>query len=265
MSVPILLLVIAIALSLLMAAAWTIARRPGFSGWTDVIWTFAVGFVGAGAALAPITGPPQARQWLVATLILFWALRLGVHIMLRTIGHGDDPRYAALRDQWGTRFDANLFGFLQIQAAAGLLLAICVLVAAHNPAPAFAWSDYAGVAVLLVAVLGEGVADAQLQAFRNDPRNKGRVCDAGLWRLSRHPNYFFEWLGWLAYAVIAIGPAGAFAWGWLALSGPAFIYWLLVHVSGIPPLEEHMARSRGAAFDDYRRRVRAFWPVPRGR
>jgi steroid 5-alpha reductase family enzyme len=80
--------------------------------------------------------------------------------------------------------------------------------------------------------------------------------------MSRHPNYFFEWMGWFAYAIIAIDFSGGYPWGWLALAGPALMYWLLVHASGIPPLEAHMLRSRGQAFRDYQHRVNAFWPGP---
>ena len=101
-----------------------------------------------------------------------------------------------------------------------------------------------------------------LQQFGADPANNGKVCDVGLWRLSRHPNYFFEWLGWLAYPMIAIDLGGAYPGGWLAILAPMLMYYLLVHVSGIPPLEEHMLKSRGEAFRDYQRRVNAFWPIP---
>jgi steroid 5-alpha reductase family enzyme len=263
MSLVLLSALIAVALSIAMAGAWLIARTPGRSGWTDAIWSYAIGISGVVAALAPIGGPPGARQWLVAALIAGWSLRLGTHIAIRTRAGGDDPRYAELRRAWGARFPARLFGFLQIQAAAAWLLVLSVLAAARNPAPAFAWSDDAGALLLIVAVIGEAVADGQLRAFRHNPANRRRVCAAGLWGLSRHPNYFFEWLGWIAYAVIAIGPDGRPDWHWLALGGPLFMYWLLVHVSGIPPLEAHMLRSRGDAFRDTQRRIRAFWPVPR--
>jgi protein-S-isoprenylcysteine O-methyltransferase Ste14 len=168
---------------------------------------------------------------------------------------------AKLQQEWGQRWKRPPVGvFLQIQAAAALLLAATIFLAARNPAPGLRWSDVAGIAVLLAAVIGEGLADAQLARFRGDPANGGKVCDVGLWGLSRHPNYFFQWLGWTGYAVIAIGPAGTWAWGWAALAGPAFMYWLLVHVSGIPPLEAHMLRSRGVAFAAYAKRVNAFWP-----
>lgn len=257
---PVLLVILlAIGLSVAMAGAWAIARHPGRSGWTDAIWSFAIGVAGVCAALTSMGG----RAWLVAALIALWSIRLGVHIALRASGGEDDPRYAELRRQWGDGFDKHLFGFLQIQALAGWLLTLAILAAASNPALFPCWSDYAGAGLLLVAIVGEGMADVQLKHFRHHPANRRRVCDVGLWGLSRHPNYFFEWLGWCAYAVIAVGPAGGFAWGWAALIGPVLMYWLLVHVSGIPPLEAHMLRSRSDAFRDVQRRVRAFWPIPK--
>lgn len=255
---------LAATLSLAMSAAWYIADRTGQSGWVDAIWSFAVGGAGAIAALVPLAESPDttSRQLLVAALVAIWSLRLGVHIVARSAGGEDDPRYAHLRREWGTNFRARLFAFLQIQAAAALALVLTVLLAARNPAPGLRWLDGLGVVVLLAAVAGAAVADRQLARFRADPARRGLVCERGLWGLSRHPNYFFEWLGWLAYAVIAIDFGGAHPWGWLALGGPIFMYWLLVRVSGIPPLEAHMLRSRGDAYRAYQQRVNAFWPGP---
>ncbi len=265
MGLAILSVLIAAALSIAMAGAWAIARKPGRSGWTDVIWSYAIGLAGVVAALAPIDGPPGKRQWLVAALAAGWSLRLGTHIALRTKGGHDDPRYLELRREWGDRFESRLFGFLQIQAVAAWLLSVSILVAARNVAPTLRWSDWTGASILFAAVIGEAMADGQLGSFRRNPANRHRVCDTGLWSLSRHPNYFFEWLGWVAYAIIAIGPDGGFGWRWLALSGPIFMYWLLVHVSGIPPLEAHMLRSRGEAFRRTQQRILAFWPIPLSR
>ena len=254
----------ALALAILMAGAWLVQQRTGQSGWVDAIWSFALGFVGAGAALVPIAAPywPTARQGLVAALALAWSLRLGLHILARTLKGDDDPRYKALRDEWGEDFPRRLFWFLQIQAGAAFLLALSIFAAARNPAPFPSLGDALGVAALVAAIVGEAIADRQLENFRSDPGNKGRICDIGLWGHSRHPNYFFEWLGWVGYFLIAIGLAPANSYGLVALIGPVFMYWLLVHVSGIPPLEAHMMRSRGPAFEAYRRRVNAFFPGP---
>ena len=132
--------------------------------------------------------------------------------------------------------------------------------------PALRIQDVLGGLVILIAILGEASADGQLKKFRANPANRARVCDQGLWRLSRHPNYFFEWLGWLAYPLIAIDFYGAYSSGWLAMAGPLCMYWLLVYVSGIPPLEEHMLAKHGTAFREYQMRTNAFFPgPPRGR
>ncbi len=256
-----LFLAAAIFLSLSMVLAWALAVRAGNHGWVDTVWSFAVGLAGAGAALVP-AGPhgTSERQWLVAGLAALWSLRLGTHILRRTLSGKDDPRYAELVRAWGGKARRRLFIFLQIQAVAGLLLVLAMLVAARNPLPFGRPGDGLGGALLALSILGAGVADRQLARFRADPANRGKVCDAGLWGLSRHPNYFFEWLGWLAYAVIAIDPGGVYPLGYAALLGPGLMYVLLVHASGIPPTEAHMLRSRGEAFRAYQRRVNAFWP-----
>ncbi len=263
MTATIIVVALAACLSATMTRAWLVALRTGRSGWIDAIWSFATGGFGAAAALIPLADTQiSIRQVLVAVLALVWSLRLGIHIAVRTARGGDDPRYRQLREEWGDAFKIRLLWFLQIQALAALALALSIMLAAHNPAPGLKFSDWLGVAVLIVTVLGESIADRQLSAFRSDPANKGKVCDIGFWGMSRHPNYFFEWLGWFAYAIIAIDLTGAYHWGWLALTGPLLMYWLLVHASGIPPLEAHMLRSRGKAFRAYQHRVNAFWPGP---
>jgi steroid 5-alpha reductase family enzyme len=246
----------AVFLCAVMALAWWVQRRLRNAGWVDAFWTFGLGIAGVAVALAAGAGP---RRFIVAGLIGAWAVRLGAHIVSRSRGAPEDSRYAQFRQEWGADFERRMFLFLQIQAAAALLLLVPVLLAAASPRP-LGWLDLAGVAVAVIAVIGEGVADRQLQAFRANPANHGKVCDTGLWGLSRHPNYVFEWLHWWAYPLLAIGAA----WGALALVGPAFIYWLLVHVSGIPPLEAQMLRSRGEAYRAYQRRVSAFLPNPKG-
>jgi steroid 5-alpha reductase family enzyme len=159
---------------------------------------------------------------------------------------------------------ASLFVAMAIcMAAGGALLLISVAAAAHNPAPGPTPLDALGGAILLVAILGEGLADAQLRAFARDPANTGKVCDVGLWGWSRHPNYFFEWLGWTAYPVIALDLAGPYPWAVAALIAPVTMYVILRFVTGVPPLEQHMLASRGEAFRAYQARVSIFLPLPR--
>jgi steroid 5-alpha reductase family enzyme len=252
---------IAVSLSVLMTIAWAVQQRTGNSGWVDTIWTFAVGLVGAGSALWPVGGAaPNARQWLVAALVAIWSLRLGLHIAVRSAGIKDDPRYAAFASEWGADSPRRMFIFLQNQGFGSIPLAFAIFLAARFPDPALRVQDALGALILMAGIAGEALADAQLKRFRLDPANKGRVCDAGLWRWSRHPNYFFEWFGWLAYPVIAISPD--YVWGWATLLAPAFMYWILVHVTGIPPLEAQMLRSRGARYRHYQSCTSAFFPLP---
>lgn len=245
-----------IFLSAVMAAAWWVQRLLRNAGWVDAFWTFGLGTAGIFVALAAGDGP---RRFIVAALIGAWAVRLGLHIVARSHGAAEDSRYAQFRQEWGADFERRMFIFLQIQAAASAVLLVPILLAASSPRP-LGWLDALALVIAAIAVLGEGIADRQLQAFRANPANHGKVCDHGLWGLSRHPNYVFEWLHWCVYPLLAIGAP----WGVLALVGPALMFWLLVHVSGIPPLEAQMLRSRGDAYRAYQQRVSAFLPLPKG-
>jgi steroid 5-alpha reductase family enzyme len=245
-------------LSLMMAIGFIIAMRCGNGGWADTIWTFGVGLAGL-TAIFILGGPePGPRHWLAAGLAALWSLRLGVYLFGRTQGKAEDARYADLRREWGEAHPRRLFWFLQAQAVAGLPLVGAMALAANRPGPIDMF-DVVGAAVLLTGVVGTGVSDWQLARFKADPRNKGCVCDVGLWSLSRHPNYFFEWLSWCAWPIIAFDIVD-YPIGLLALLAPALMYHLLAHVSGVPPLEAHMERSRPEAFAAYKARVPVFFP-----
>jgi steroid 5-alpha reductase family enzyme len=259
------LLAIAVGLSLVMSLAWAVEQRAGNSGWIDTVWTFGVGFVGVTCALVPLGAEAAAnipRQWLLAVAIALWALRLGFHVAGRTACVADDPRYAALRQGWGANASWQMWLLVQKQAVVSIPLVLAVFLAARNPAPALRLQDGLAILIFILAIAGEGVADQQLRRFRRSSAGSGRICQAGLWRWSRHPNYFFEWFGWLGYPLVAIDLSGGYAWGWLALFAPACMYWLLVYVSGIPPLEAHMLRTRGDEFRAHQARTNAFFPWP---
>ena len=232
--------------------------RSGNGGWADTVWTFGVGLAALATIFILTRGDPGARHLLVSALAAFWSLRLGMYLYGRTRGKGEDARYADLKREWGDDHPRRLFLFLQAQAVAGLPLFGAIVLAAHRPGPLDVL-DALGAAILLAGVIGTGVSDWQLAQFKVDPANKGRVCDVGLWSLSRHPNYFFEFLSWCAWPVIAFDPVG-YPVGLLALLAPALMYYLLRHVSGVPPLEAHMERSRPEAFAAYKARVPVFFP-----
>lgn len=258
-------LAIAIALSVVMIGAWFVSLRTGNGGWVDVFWSLGLGGVGVIACLMAarsVSGNVQPmRAGLAAVLLAIWSLRLGLHIAHRASQGGDDPRYAQLREAWGAHYRLRLFLFLQIQAVAGVPLLLSVLLAACRPGTVGDVRDIAAILLFALSVGGEASADRALRRFATSPHRRQAVCDIGLWRWSRHPNYFFECVAWLVWPVLAAG-VGGYAWGWASFAAPLLMYWLLVHVSGIPPLEAHMARSRGEAWHRYAARTSAFFPWP---
>lgn len=247
-----------LVLSLVMAGAWAIAQRTGRSGYIDAIWSFATGTIAAILCLWPLGEHPDMRSILLSGFMMVWGTRLGSHILLRTHGAGDDPRYAALKEEWGARASTQLFLFLQYQALAGWLLCLAAFLGSHVQPARLSWLDAVGFAVMILALLGERLADSQLAVFRKTAP-PGSVCDNGLWAYSRHPNYVCEWLFWCGCALVGTGvtPLALHALIW---SAPLTMYLLLVHASGIPPLEAHMLRSRGEAYRAYMARVPAFLP-----
>lgn len=251
-----------LAMVAVMACAWAVVMRLGNGGWTDVFWTFGVGLSGIAAALLAGGTPIALRAWLSALLIGLWSLRLGGHLFLRVAGSTEDFRYARLRDDWGRAYRIKMLGFLMFQAVCAMPLVVAVSVAAARTNPGLDFADAIGLGIGLAALAGEAVSDRQLEAFKSS--RSGGVLDTGLWGWSRHPNFFFEWLIWCGWPVIAIGPGLALWPGALALIAPVVMYYLLVHVTGIPPVERRMEASRGEAFRAYQQRVPVFFPWPPG-
>jgi steroid 5-alpha reductase family enzyme len=236
------------------------ARRIDNYGIVDIAWSYAFG---AAALLYALLGPGwPVRRALIAALTLSWSLRLGTHLLVRIVRHHpeEDSRYRQLRRDWGAGFARRMAGFFQLQAVSVVFLSAPFFLATLNPAPGLSRAEIAGTALWLVAISGEALADAQLAAFRRDPAQRGRVCAVGLWHYSRHPNYFFEWLIWVAYFVFACGSP----YGWVAAVSPACILGLLLRVTGIPMTEAQSIRSKGDAYRRYQRTTSAFVPwIPR--
>lgn len=253
------LLIAAVALvvcCLLFSGFFRVARRLDNYGIVDIIWSYAFGLVAL--VYAALAGGWAPRRWLVATLVFCWSLRLGTYLYRRVMGHHpvEDGRYRELRVRWAANFAREMSRFYQLQAVSVVILATPFLLALGRTEIGFTVSDGLALALFVLSLAGEALADGQLSAFKRDAANKGRVCEAGLWAWSRHPNYFFVWLSWFSFAVFA-WPA---PWGWLGLIAPGGILYLLLFVTGIPMTEEQALRTKGDAYRDYQRRVSAFVP-----
>lgn len=242
-------------LVLLMVLIWLISVRRSNAGFVDVGWAFglailAVWYAWRGPGFSP-------RKWIMAGMVGFWGLRLAMHLVRRIAREPEDGRYQKLRRDWqGKNVNLRFLFFFEFQALLDVLLSIPFFVTALNPAPQIHTLEYIGVGLWLAAVIGESVADSQLAAFKRDPKNRGHVCQTGLWNYSRHPNYFFEWFVWVAWTVYAWSSS----WGWLSLICPALMLFLLLRVTGIPATEEQALRSRGEEYARYQQTTSALIP-----
>lgn len=244
-----------------MALTWAICRWLNNAGYVDVAWSY--GFSLVVFLFAVLGHGDPLRKTLIVTMVAVWSLRLGTHLLIRVTHHHprEDERYAALREQFPKRPWLMFFGFFQLQAVLLGLLCAPFAVACSNTSPVLHPWEIGAVLLWLLALGGEVLADRQLNTFRSNPANKGKVCDSGLWRYSRHPNYFFEWLIWVAYFLFALGTPG----GWVTIFCPLLMLVFLTKVTGIPPAEAQSLKSRGDAYREYQRRTSAFvpwWPKP---
>lgn len=229
----------------MMTLGWRWQRRRSNSGIVDVLWSSGLG--GAAILLAGLGHGALWPRLLLAVLGGLWGLRLASHLWSRVRGEPEDGRYRQLRERWHGD-QRKLFAMFQFQALLIVLFSMPFLGVAANDAASPQWLAL-GTAIWSFAVFGETTADRQLARFRRDPANKGKTCRDGLWRYSRHPNYFFEWLHWFTYVVLAIGSP---LW-WLAWIGPLVMYVFLRYLSGIPFTERQALRTRGEDYRAYQR------------
>ncbi len=218
---------------------------------------FCVGFGLVAMSFGLMTTGDVSHRLVVVTMATGYAVRLAVSIGAnRILGVAEDQRYQSLRKKWGSQAELYFFTYFVGQAVAIAVLSIPLLVLMSNPDPAWTVWEVLGVVIWTLGVGGEAVADYQLNRFRQDPGKRGKTCRQGLWRYSRHPNYFFEGVHWCAYVVMSTGLP---EW-WLTLLGPVVMIGALLKVSGIPLAEAQAVASRGEAYREYQRTTNAFIP-----
>jgi len=259
-----------------MLVTFRVARRLRNFGIVDIVWS--AGFTPlvllyllatAWQEHAATARGSDLREALISRLpltlmVTLWSLRLGLHLLIRVRAHHpvEDVRYAQLRKEWGAQTDQKMLGFFLLQGGLQVVLSTPWLISSLQPPTALTgWVGgclWLGLLLWAVGILGESLADRQLARFRADPARRGQVCQEGLWRYSRHPNYFCEWLVWLGYGVYAL----ASPWGWIGLLAPALMYHFLVNVTGVPMTEVLSVKSKGEAYRRYQQTTNAFFPGP---
>lgn len=240
--------------ALAFALLWILSVRLKNYGFLDVMWSLSIGML---AAMDALLGAGQPlRRLAFAVLGVAWSLRLGLYILIRVLrAHPqEDKRYRTLREQWPGR--GRFLLFFELQALIAVVFSLPFLLASVDTHPGLTGLEIFGLTLALCATAGEALADWQAQRFKRDPANKAAVVDVGLWRYSRHPNYFFESLVWWGFFMAAVDlPHGS-----VTLICPLLMLYLLLKVTGIPLTEKHSLESRGEAYRQYQRTTSRFVP-----
>ncbi len=240
-----------------MLILWLTQLRTGNAGIVDLGWA---GITGGLAVLYAILADGMLeRRVLLGLLGALWGGRLALYLWRDRIhNQPEEGRYVTLREGWTPHANRAFFIFFQAQNLAALILSVPFVLAAVSKAAFVQVSDLAGLLLVIMGVIGESTADRQLEKFKRQPESKGRTCRVGLWRYSRHPNYFFEWILWCGFGVLGLaGP-----WGWLGLVAPLLILYSIIFVTGIPPTEAQAVASRGEDYRRYQRTTSPFIPWP---
>ena len=245
-----------IANIVLFAAAWAwCVRLQNFSP-VDAFWAFGIG----STSLFFLFGdtPPDGKRIAAGVLIAAWSMRLGGHLARRIMKHhpAEDTRYIKLREVWKGRENSAFFWFFQAQALSVFLLALPFYIIAADPNPSWNFLQMLGAGVATCGLLGETLADKQMDDFKAADPDPKSVCQRGLWKYSRHPNYFFESVIWTGIFLFAAGSP----WGWTTIYAPAIITYLLLKVTGIPPTEASALKRKGEAYRQYQRTTSPFVP-----
>ncbi|HEY5812871.1 MAG TPA: DUF1295 domain-containing protein [Terrimicrobiaceae bacterium] len=244
--------------AVVMALGWLVARRVKNPGCLDVACSYGFAVVACLYAMIGLGDP--ARKWLLATMVILSSLQRGTFLLLEIIRqHPEErPRYVALREQFPKRPWLMFFGYSQYQAALIALLSVPFAIICSNSSSTLNGFEVAASLLWAAAICGEVAANIQALRFRSNPENSRKVCAQGLWRYSRHPQYLFEWLTWLAYFLFCLGSPS----GWISIYCPLIVLCSLTRISGIPPDEKRSLEVFGDQYRLYQRTTSAFFPRP---
>ena len=240
--------------------AWVVSLLRRDAGIVDAFW--GPGFVLVAGVTYLTTDGFGPRRVLLLGLTALWGLRLGGYLLWRNLKSGEeDYRYRSMRKKHGKVFPwVSLFTVFGLQAVLLWLISLPVQVAMTASRPAeLTWLDWLGIGVFSVGFVFETVGDWQLARFKAKPENEGKVLDRGLWRYTRHPNYFGDFLVWWGLFLIAL----ATPHGWKTLASPILMSVFLMKVSGVPLLERKLTETR-EGYREYAERTHAFFPGPPG-
>jgi steroid 5-alpha reductase family enzyme len=251
------LLAAAGVLAALMVATWVVSLAMRDASIVDIVWGLA--FVTVAVTAFVVGDGADPRRTLLLVLVGIWGLRLSGYLAKRNLGHGEDYRYQAMRARWGDRFGiVSLVVVFGLQGVLAWVVSLPVQLAATASDPSGLGPLAAlGVALWAVGLVFETVGDAQLARFKADPANEGAVMDRGLWRYTRHPNYFGDFCVWWGIFAVA-AETGPGRWG---VVGPVVMSFLLLRVSGVAMLERTIGKRR-PGYAEYAARTSAFFPRP---
>jgi steroid 5-alpha reductase family enzyme len=247
------------AVTVLMVATWGVSLAVRDASIVDIVW--GLGFVLVAWIAFAMGDAPLERRLLVSVLVTVWAVRLAGYMLWRKRGEGEDFRYREMRARYGDRFSlVSLFSVFLFQGLGMWAVSLPVQAAQALPGPGqLTTLDVAGTLVWAVGMVFEAGGDAQLVRFRRDPANRGRVLDHGLWRYTRHPNYFGDLCVWWGLFLIALAADSA----WWTVVGPLTMGLIITKLFGVPLMDAHLA-ERKPGYADYMRRTYALVPCPRG-
>ncbi|MFN7262750.1 MAG: DUF1295 domain-containing protein [Pseudobdellovibrionaceae bacterium] len=239
-----------------MSAVYAWATKYKFYSSVDVAWSYGFSFL---AIVYLIQTQAQSLKLVVlCSMMILWSWRLGTHLTVRLAKHypEEDGRYNDLRQRWAKNLHLIFLMFFMSQAASIAILGSPLTFVSADADQSLGGFEIAGMILWLIGWVGESIADRQLAQFKKEPSNKGKVCQVGLWRYSRHPNYFFEWVIWVSYFIYASGSP----WGWITIYCPLTMLYLLFKITGIPETEKQSLRSRPIDYKKYQETTSVFVP-----